>query len=184
MAGRDNLWRVGKGFPLLGLDSLIACIAIGPIVSRRSLLPLVVLFGVGDGVGFLVGAGLHWQISPDVSDILQTGILIALGLYWLVIAAFAKRVAARWLVWILPWALGIDNLTYGLTDDHASGSLLEQAGQQTLSSGLLALVGLVIGIMVAAMIPRMLPTMQRSAVLSGVAGGALILGAGVMLLVG
>lgn len=184
LAVRDTLWRVEMGFLLLGLDSLIACIAIGPIVSRRSMLPLAVLFGVADGVGFLIGAGLHWQIPSNVSDILQTGILIALGFYLLVIAAFAKRVAARWPVWILPWALSIDNLTYGLTDDHASGSLLEQAGQQALSSGLLALVGLLIGIMVSVMLPRVLPAMQRPAVLGGVAGSALILGAGVMLLTG
>lgn len=77
-------------------------------------MPLAVLLGVADGVGFLIGAGLHWQIPSDVSDILQTGILIAFGLYLLVIAAFAKRVAARWPVWILPWALSIDNLTFGL----------------------------------------------------------------------
>jgi putative Mn2+ efflux pump MntP len=172
------------GFLLLGLDSLIACLAIGPIVSRRSMVPLAVLFGVADGVGFLIGAGLHWQIPSDVSDILQTGILIALGLYLLVIAAFAKRVAARWPVWILPWALSIDNLTYGLTDDHASGSLVQQAGLQTVASGLLALVGLVIGVLVAAALPRMVPAMQRPAVVSGVAGGALILGAGVLLLAG
>lgn len=172
-------------FLLLGLDSLIACIAIGPIVSRRSRLPLAALFGVADGVGFLIGADLGWTIPSNVSDALQTGILIALGLYLLIIAAFTTRVAARWPVWILPWALSVDNLTYGLVDDHAPGSLLEQAGQQALSSGLLALVGLLIGVMmVGAVLPRVLPVIQRPAVVSGVAGGALILGAGVMLLTG
>jgi hypothetical protein len=79
--------------------------------------------------------------------------------------------------------VGIDNLTYGLVDDRAPGSLLEQAGQQTLSSGLLALAGLLIGVLVAAMLPRMLPLMQRPAVVSGL-GGVLILGVGVMLLAG
>jgi hypothetical protein len=45
-------------------------------------------------------------------------------------------------------------------------------------------VGLLIGIMVAAMLPRMLPTIQRPAVVSGIAGGVLILGAGIVLLAG
>lgn len=168
------------GFLLLGLDSLIACLAIGPIVGRRSRLPLAALFGVADGVGFLIGSAFGWQISSDVSDVLQTGILVALGLYLLVISAFTQRVAARWPVWILPWALSIDNLTYGLIGDHATGSLLEQAGQQALSSGLFALVGLLVGVV----LPRVLPVMQRRAVAGGVAGGALILAAGVMLLAG
>lgn len=37
-------------------------------------------------------------------------------------------------------------------------------------------------IMVAAMLPRMLPTMRHPAVVSGIAAGILILGAGVVLL--
>jgi hypothetical protein len=159
---------------------LIACIAIGAIVGRRSRLPLAALFGVADGVGFLIGSALGWQISSNVSDVLQTGILVALGLYLLVISAFTQRVAARWPVWVLPWALSVDNLTYGLVGDHAAGSLLEQAVQQALSSGLFALVGLLVGVV----LPRVLPVMQRRTVASGVAGGALIFAAGVMLLIG
>ena len=42
---------------LLGVDSLIACIAIGPIMERRwsAIALLVVLFGIGDGGGYLLG---------------------------------------------------------------------------------------------------------------------------------
>ena len=51
---------------LLGTDSLIACIAIGPMMSRRMsvLVPLALLFGVGDGLGYLLGVALHWSY-PD-----------------------------------------------------------------------------------------------------------------------
>jgi hypothetical protein len=169
------------GFLLLGLDSLIACIAIGPIVDRRWGLPLAALFGIADGVGFLIGSAFSWHISSNVSDVLQTGMLVALGLYLLVISAFTRRVAARWPVWILPWALSIDNLTYGLVGGHHSvGSLLVQAGQQALSSALLALLGLLVGVV----LPRVLPVMQRRAVASGVCGVALVLAAGVLLLTG
>ena len=48
------------GFLLLGIDSLIACVAIGPVVSRRWGVPLAALFGVCDGGGFLLGSALHW----------------------------------------------------------------------------------------------------------------------------
>jgi len=69
------------GFLLLGVDSLIACIAIGPIMSRRlaACSALVVLFGVGDGGGFLLGTAFHWSISDSLSNFVQTGILVALG---------------------------------------------------------------------------------------------------------
>ena len=45
------------GFLLLGIDSLIAGIAIGALVDRRSRPWLAALFGVADGVAFLIGAG-------------------------------------------------------------------------------------------------------------------------------
>ena len=51
---------------LLGVDSLIACIAVGPIMDRRLsvLVPFALLFGVGDGGGYLLGTALHWSY-PD-----------------------------------------------------------------------------------------------------------------------
>ena len=58
------------GFLLLGTDSLIACIAVGPIISRRIALPLAILFGVGDGGGYLLGTAFHWSVSDTLSNIL------------------------------------------------------------------------------------------------------------------
>jgi hypothetical protein len=46
------------GFLLLGVDSLIACIAVGPIISRRVAVPFALLFGVGDGGGYLLGTAV------------------------------------------------------------------------------------------------------------------------------
>jgi hypothetical protein len=168
------------GFLLLGIDSLIACVAICAIVDKGSRLRLAALFGVADGVGFLIAAGLGWQLSGDLSGVLQTGILVALGLYLLVIAAGTRQVAARWPVWVLPWALTLDNLTYGLVGDHTAGSLLQHGGEQALSSGLLALIGL----LVAVALPRVLPVMERRATANRVAGGALVLAAGGLVLLG
>ena len=43
------------GFLLLGVDSLIACFAVGALVSRSSWLLYATLFGVCDAGGFLLG---------------------------------------------------------------------------------------------------------------------------------
>jgi hypothetical protein len=55
---------------LLGVDSLIACIAIGPIVERRwsVIAPLVVLFGVGTTVVPRVGGGSRLRAGPVGRD--------------------------------------------------------------------------------------------------------------------
>jgi hypothetical protein len=162
---------------LLGLDSLIVCLAIAPIVEPRSRLKLAALFGVADGMAFLVGAGLGLRLLSDgASTVLTTGLLVAMGLYLLVVAAGTRQVAASWPVWVLPIALVFDNLTYGLVGDHAAGSLFQHAGEQALSSATLALAGLVAG--------ALIPVVQRRADANRVAGGALLLAAGGLVLLG
>jgi hypothetical protein len=166
------------GLLLLGLDSLIVCLAIGLIVDGRSRLKLAALFGAADGLAFVVGAGLGWQLFSDgASAVLASGMLVALALYLLVVTAGTQRVAARWPVWVLPVILVFDNLTYGLFGDHAAGSLLQQAGAQALSSALLALVGLLAA-------AAMRPVIEHRVALDRVAGGALLLAAGGLVLVG
>jgi hypothetical protein len=163
---------------LLGLDSLIVCLAIGLIVDGRSRLKLAALFGVADGLAFLVGAGLGWQLFSDgASAVLTSGMLVALALYLLVVTAGTQSVAARWPVWVLPAVLVFDNLTYGLLGDHAAGSLMEQAGVQAVSSALLALAGLLAA-------AAMRPVIEHRAALDRVAGGALLLAAAGLVLVG
>jgi hypothetical protein len=166
------------GFLLLGIDSLIACVAIGALVDRRSRLWLAGLFGVADGVAFLIGAGLGWQLSAGLTEGLEIGLLVALGLYLLVVASGTQRVAALWPVWVAPFALTFDNLAYGVVGEHASGTLFGQATEQALSSSLLALVGL---LAVAAVLPRM---EERRGPAARVAGGALLLAAGAFALIG
>jgi putative Mn2+ efflux pump MntP len=178
------------GFLLLGVDSLIACIAIGPIMSRRlaACSALVVLFGVGDGGGFLLGSAFHWSVSDSLSNVLQTGILVALGVYWIALAIFSKRAAiaeqeskSHWGIWILPWALSIDNITYGLVDGVTKGaSVWASAGEQALSSAVQAGIGLTIGMAIAYAFPAV---RRRMALANGIAGVALIAAAGVLLAV-
>jgi hypothetical protein len=167
------------GFLLLGIDSLIACIAIGAIVDRRWRLPLAAAFGVADGTAFLIGAGLGWTISAGVTEVLEIGTLAALGVWLIVVAAGTRRVAQLWPLWVLPLALTMDNLAYGVASDY-SGSLLGHAAEQALPSALLALVGLY----VAGVLPRVLPAMERRAVAVRFAGAALLLATGGFLLLG
>jgi hypothetical protein len=165
-------------FLLLGVDSLIAGIAVCAIVEPRSRLRLAALFGIADGVVFLIAAGLLWQLSAGVTAALEAGTLVALGLYLLVVAAGTRHVAARWPLWVLPWALTFDNLAYGLVGDRST--LFQQAGEQALSSALLALAGL----LVAVVLPRVLPVLQQRVAANRFAGGALVLAAGGLALVG
>jgi hypothetical protein len=165
-------------FLLLGLDSLIVCAAVGALVEPGSRLRYAALFGIADGVAFLVGAGLGWQLFSDgTSGVLTTAMLVSMGLYLIVVAAGTQQLAARRVVWALPAVLVFDNLTYGLVGDHAAGTLFQQAGEQALSSSLLALVGLLAA---AAVLPRM----ERRAVAVRFAGSALLLAAGGFVLLG
>jgi len=167
------------GFLLLGIDSLIACIAIGAIVDKRWRLPLAAMFGVADGAAFLVGAGLGLQLSEGVTIALGTGTLAALGLWLLLVATGTRRVAELWPVWVVPIALTMDNLAYGVASDY-SGSLVGHAAEQALSSSLLALIGLY----VAGVLPRMLPALERRTVAVRFAGAALLIATGGFLLLG
>jgi hypothetical protein len=169
------------GFLLLGIDSLIACLAIGAIVGRPSRVPLAAAFGIADGIAFLLGSAVGVRISVGATEVLQTATLVGLGLWLVVVATGARRFAATWPVWVVPWALTVDNLAFGLVGDRSAGSLLGQAGQQALSSSLLALVGLLVG----AALPRVIPAIGRSRIAATqFAGAALVLVAGVELLAG
>src|SRR5918992_3157419 len=90
------------GFLLLGIDSFIACMAIGAIVDKRWRLPLAAAFGIADATAFLIGAGLGWTISAGVTGVLEIGTLAALGLWLLVVAAGTRRVAQLLALWVLP----------------------------------------------------------------------------------
>ena len=166
-------------FLLLGIDSLIACIAIGAIVDRRWRLPLAATFGIADAAGFLIGAGVGWQLSEGVTAFLSAATLVALGLYLVIVAAGMQRVAASWPVWVVPWALTLDNIAYGVAGD-STAPLLQQAGEQALSSALMSLAGL----LVAVVLPRAIPALGRRIDATRLAGGGLILAAGGLMLIG
>jgi len=176
---------------LLGTDSLIACIAVGPMMEKRRLSVLglfALLFGVGDGLGYLLGCALHWSY-PDSLSFLAPTVVAVIGVYWIAVAIISRKAAAAevnpksgWGVWILPWLLSLDNITYGAVDGVSNGaSIWLSAFEQALSSILQAGVGLAIGIALA----RSVPALRRNTWLAtGVAGGAMIIAAGVLHVVG
>jgi hypothetical protein len=176
------------GFLLLGIDSLIACFAVGALVSRRSWLSYATLFGLCDAGGYLLGTALHWSMPDGVAKVVETAALVGLGLYLLVVAIGVRRVSqTRWVsalplvVWALPFLLSIDNVTYGVIDARWTNSVLGQAGEQALSSAFLAFIGLSVG----ATVVRTIPQMERSGVLkAGFAGVALIVAAPLLVPVG
>jgi hypothetical protein len=167
------------GFLLLGIDSFIACMAIGAIIDKRWRLPLAAAFGVADGAAFLIGAGLGWTISDGATAFLEVGTLAALGLWLMVVAVGTRRVADLWPLWVLPLALTMDNIAYGVASDY-SGSLLGHAVEQAAASALLAVAGLY----AAGLLPRLVPALERRVVAVRFAGAALLLATGVFLLIG
>jgi hypothetical protein len=164
-------------FLLLGIDSLIACLAIGALVDRRSWVWLAVLFGTADAVAFLIGAGLGWGLmSQAASEVIEMGTLVLLGVYLLVVAAGTAQVTARKAVWVLPFALVVDNLTFGLAGEQ-TGSVAGEALAMALSSGMLAYLGL----FAAVWLPRVLGVKADN---TRIAGAALLVGAGALALLG
>ena len=160
-------------FLLLGIDSLIACLAIGALVDRRSWVRFAALFAAADAGAFLIGAGLGWGLmSQAASELIGMGTFVLLGVYLLVVAAGTAQVTARRAVWVLPFALTLDNLAFGMAGEPTS-SVLAQA----LSSGMLAYLGL----FAAAWLPRVLPARVEA---TKVAGAALLIGAGALFVVG
>lgn len=148
------------GWLLLGTDSLIACIAVGALVSKRSWVPLVVIFGISDGLGTLLGITLHLNVSDTASAIVETAFMAGLGVYWLGVAVMSKRMRGTGWVWLLPWILTIDNITYGTIDhawSHAAGVQALEAG---LSSAIQAGIGIAISVAVAKSVPRVIDAVR------------------------
>lgn len=139
--------------------------------------PYGLSYGVGDGLGYLIGTLLHFSISDSLSSVIETTLLVALGLYWIGVFFVARKMQGserlqKWSwrgIWVLPVALSIDNLAYGaVTGVPAHDSVWASAGLQALASGGLGLVGLAIGIGLAVLIPALRTRMYRTFGIVGV----------------
>ena len=152
--------------------------------------PYGLSYGAGDGIGYLLGTLFHFSISDTLSSVLETTLLVVLGLYWIGIYFVASKMQAseqleKWSwrgIWVLPVALSLDNLTYGaVTGIPANESVWASAGLQALASAGLGLIGLAIGIGLAVLIPALRTRMHRT---FGVVGVGVIATAAVLLYTG
>ena len=155
-------------FLWLGVDSLIAAAAIGPLVTGRSRYALAIWFGIADGAGFVLGAMIGWHAPAAVSTLTAPALMGLYGGYLLLAAVLSRRFPRRWPVWALPVVLSLDNFGYGLSGHRGAGAALYQAMPQAAASGLLALAGLVAA-------ARWAPGRPRAA--GVLAGGGLLAGA-------
>jgi hypothetical protein len=139
--------------------------------------PFGLSYGIGDGLGYLLGTLFHFSISDSLSSWIETTALVVLGIYWIGIYLAASRVQEsdrlhRWSmrgIWVLPAALSIDNLTYGaVTGIPAHESAWASAGLQALASAGLGLAGLAAGIGLAVLIPALRTRLHRTFGIVGV----------------
>jgi hypothetical protein len=161
---------------LLGTDSLIACIAVGALVGKRSRVPLALTFGIADGLGTLIGITLHWNVSDTTSTVVETAFMVGLGVYWIIVSLMSKRMRGTGWVWVLPWVLTIDNITFGNIDHAWSSAAGVQAFETGLSSAIQAGIGIAISVGIATTAPRVIAAMRSHRQGGGVAvamnGGA------------
>jgi hypothetical protein len=110
---------------LLGLDSFVASLLIGPMLaSRWKRAGLAATFGLCDGLASVAGAAApHVPTPPEV--LVYAGIVV--------IVALAARVGAVWLL-LVPCILAIDNL--------ASGAPASDAPLLAISSAIAAFAGM------------------------------------------
>ena len=164
--------------------------AMGGLGLSALTVPYGLSYGVGDGLGYLLGTLFHFSISDSLSTVLETTLLVALGLYWIGIYFVASTMQAseqlqKWSwrgIWVLPVALSLDNLTFGaVTGVPADASAWASAGLQALASAGLGLVGLAAGIGLAVLIPALRTRMYRT---FGVVGVGVIATAGLLLYTG
>lgn len=162
---------------LLGTDSFIACVAVGALVSKRAWVPLALVFGISDGLGTLLGITLRWNVSDSASTIIEFAFMAGLGLYWLGVAVVSKRMRGTGWIWLLPWILTVDNITYGTIDHAWSHAAGVQALETSLSSAIQAGIGIAVSVAIATTVPRMIDAVRArraggGAVVATSGGGA------------
>jgi hypothetical protein len=150
---------------LLSIDSFIAALALSAAVSRRHILPLIVLFGLCDGLGTALGPALGLQLPS--AGLLSPAFLTLWGTLMLLGFPVAGSVArAPGWPYLLPPLLAIDNML-------VSGS--EPDALAALSSSLMAALGFACGAAAWRRGESVFPAAERLAGTSLLAAGCLLL---------
>jgi putative Mn2+ efflux pump MntP len=132
---------------LLSLDSFIVSVALSPLIkSPFSRWQLASLFGICDGLAFLVGSALSQNAAGlHIDGRLVPFFVVVTGLYCLVAAQWKQFRAQPGLVGILPVLMSLDNLTYGAGVGQLTASVFVQALALAVVSLAMATTGLYIG---------------------------------------
>jgi putative Mn2+ efflux pump MntP len=166
---------------LLSLDSLLVGAALGPSAcTRTQRWTLAGAFGVCDGLASLLGSWLaprdaaSWPWCEWAGPLAVGGygcFLLLLALWGRDALAASRGGRARWLPFLLPVALSLDNLVFGIERGGVVSLSPDTAVILGVLSGALAAAGLGLG----AFLSRLAP--GRSGWL---AGGALLLVSGIL----
>jgi putative Mn2+ efflux pump MntP len=140
---------------LLGLDSLIVGVSIGPLFSeRRRRLQLACSFAVFDGLGCLLGSMTVLQSFRSRlpgSEWLAPMVLAGYGIYVLYLTSRCKEMpgiskSSIWFSFGLPICLSFDNLVAGTVTNASPLQAVWAASSMGAISGLMALIGMEIGL--------------------------------------
>ena len=134
---------------LLSFDSLIAGVALGPLVSARDRWTMAILFGLLDGVATLVSGLRLPHLAAGVPGLVPA-LIAAYGVYLITVSVWSLN-RVRVPLWAIPVLLSIDNLMVGLP----AGATALGAGDvaaAALTSAAFALAGLWAGNLLAAAI--------------------------------
>jgi len=150
---------------LLSIDSFIVAFALSAAISRRQFVPLIVLFGLCDGLGTWLGPALGIQLP--FAGLLSPAFLML----WGALMMFSFPVARNWartqgLAYLLPPLLAIDNML-------VPGS--EPPVLAALSSTLMAVLGFACGAVAWRGRGCVFPAGGRSAGISLLTAGSLLL---------
>ncbi len=126
---------------LLSSDSLVAGVALAPLVSPRGRWILAAVFGLADGLGTLLG-GMALPHLPLAAAGIAPLAIAAYGVYLFAVSMWVRRPSGHPLIYVTPVLLSIDNLVAGSSGGEV---VLAGAGAAALTSAALAMVGLRIG---------------------------------------
>jgi putative Mn2+ efflux pump MntP len=130
----------------LGLDSLIVSAAVAPLLeSSRARVLLVVLFGLFDGIGSLLGSEVGWRLAANLSTYAVAGLVLLYGLYVLALARWGSRDPVRWPLWVMPALMSMDNLLAGRVAGAERIPLALEVLYLGFASCAMALLGLLLG---------------------------------------
>jgi hypothetical protein len=133
---------------LLSLDSLIVALALSPSIPPRHIVPLVLLFGVCDGLASAAAPLLGWNLTGG--SLIAAACLVVWGAAILLQLRFKPPAG---FAFALPPLMGLDNLVA-----QASSPLV-----LAVASGAMAAIGFLAGFV-----------LFRRGVHAGWAGGALV----------